>query len=153
MCHIQFVAVLLGISFAIPGPQLLEQLQKTKPIGGDDHPNRLELEAQRALIQHAIDNRVNRRLSDDLEDRWGQLVNREDSSSCGSDSSCRPSFGPNFLTILDLTLSSSVAGRLVTLVESVDRYLADVIATHSDCAHVSDSLRLSSDQIRSFLAL
>jgi hypothetical protein len=42
----------------------------------------------------------------------GQLVNREDSISCGSDLRCRSSFGPNFFTILDLPPKNSFLLRL-----------------------------------------
>jgi hypothetical protein len=54
------------VTFAMPAPEFLKQLEKTKHTGGADHPNRLELEAQRALIRHAIENKLNRRLNDDL---------------------------------------------------------------------------------------
>jgi len=49
--------------------QLLAALEKTTPIGDSRHPNRLELETQRALLRHAIRHRAVFRLNDD---HWGR---------------------------------------------------------------------------------
>lgn len=48
---------------------LLKLLDETRHIGDSSHPNRLELEAQRSLLRHAIRNRVKIRLQDD---HWGR---------------------------------------------------------------------------------
>ncbi len=49
-------------------PDLLQELEKTRGIGDSTHANRFELEAQRALVRHALRYRINFRLNDD---HWG----------------------------------------------------------------------------------
>jgi hypothetical protein len=44
---------------------LLKQLEATRHFGDSTHPNRLELDAQKALLRHAIRHLVNFRLNDD----------------------------------------------------------------------------------------
>ena len=54
---------------------LLEALARTKPVGDASHPNHQELEAQRALLRHAIVNRPrNFRLHDDHWHRTGSAL-------------------------------------------------------------------------------
>lgn len=48
--------------------QLLAALENTRHFGDSKHPNRLELEAQRALLRHSIRHRAEFRLNDD---HWG----------------------------------------------------------------------------------
>ena len=71
-------------SMVEPGPlvsataqHLLEALAKTKPVGDASHPNHQELEAQRALLRHAITKRPrNFRLHDDHWHRTGHALLR-----------------------------------------------------------------------------
>jgi hypothetical protein len=49
--------------------QLLAALEDTRHFGDSKHPNRLELETQRALLRHAIRFRAEFRLNDD---HWGR---------------------------------------------------------------------------------
>ena len=59
------------IAFAIPAPAFQKKLKKTKPTGGTKHPNHLELQAQRALVAHALHHKINFVINDDL---WGRTT-------------------------------------------------------------------------------
>ncbi len=72
-----------GITFAIPAEPLLAALETTKGIGGPGHPNAVELEAQRALIRHALSVPVNRKLNDDHWGRTSEVAGRLFESGIG----------------------------------------------------------------------
>jgi hypothetical protein len=55
--------------FIVSAQKLLAVLEETRHIGDSVHPNRLELEAQRALLRHAIRHRAKFHLRDD---HWGR---------------------------------------------------------------------------------
>ncbi|WP_037200969.1 hypothetical protein [Rhodopirellula baltica] len=59
------------IGFAMPAPAFQKTLKKTKPTGGTKHPNYLELEAQKALVAHALHHKINFVIHDDL---WGRTT-------------------------------------------------------------------------------
>ncbi len=48
---------------------LLPILEETRHIGDSNHPNKFEMEAQRALVKHVIRHNVNFRLNND---HWGR---------------------------------------------------------------------------------
>lgn len=56
-------------TFRIPPQELLTELENTRWIGDSSHPNKFELEAQRALLRHAIRHHLDWRLNDD---HWGR---------------------------------------------------------------------------------
>jgi hypothetical protein len=60
--------------FSASAQDLLEGLEATRSIGGATHPNKLELEAQRALVRHAIRNHVPFKLHDDHWGRTGYVL-------------------------------------------------------------------------------
>ena len=61
--------------FHIPALALLQGLEKTSHVGGSEHPNRYELEAQRALVRHVAEvPRTSIRLHDDNWQRTGFVV-------------------------------------------------------------------------------
>ena len=55
--------------FSALAGELLEGLEAARPVGGATHPNALELEAQRALVRHAIHHGTRFKLQDD---HWGR---------------------------------------------------------------------------------
>ena len=55
--------------FRLLAQDLLSALETTPHVGDLSHPNRYELEAQRALLRHAIMHHVDWRLNDD---HWGK---------------------------------------------------------------------------------
>lgn len=57
------------VLFLATAQDLLRVLEETRHIGDSSHPNRLELEAQRAILAHAIRHHVEFRLHDD---HWGK---------------------------------------------------------------------------------
>jgi hypothetical protein len=65
-----------SITFAIPAAHFLAALEGAKGIGGPNHPNAVELEAQRALIRHAISILINRKLNDDLWQTTSEVAAR-----------------------------------------------------------------------------
>ena len=54
-----------ALEVILPANVLLEKLATTRHIGDSEHANRYELEAQRALVRHAIRYRVSWTLRDD----------------------------------------------------------------------------------------
>ena len=58
-----------SITVVTTAQKLLKVLDETRHIGDSKHPNKFELEAQRALLRHAIRNRAEFRLNDD---HWGR---------------------------------------------------------------------------------
>lgn len=44
---------------------LLKELESMGPVGGEEHANHFEMEAQRALLRHSLQYRVSFRLNDD----------------------------------------------------------------------------------------
>jgi hypothetical protein len=66
-----FVSSSLGtdVLFITCAQDLLTILEGTRHIGDSSHPNKVELDAQRALLRHAIRHRVDFHLHDD---HWGR---------------------------------------------------------------------------------
>ncbi len=60
--------------FFTTAQDLLRGLEGARHIGDSSHPNKFELEAQRALLRHAIRNRVEFRLHDDHWGRTGYVL-------------------------------------------------------------------------------
>lgn len=60
--------------FFAAAQDLLQELEKARHIGDSMHENKFELEAQRALLRHAIRYRVNFRLNDNHWSRTGYVL-------------------------------------------------------------------------------
>jgi hypothetical protein len=60
--------------FFTTAQELLQALEGARHVGDSEHPNKLELEAQRSLLRHAIRNRVKFRLHDDQWGRTGYVL-------------------------------------------------------------------------------
>lgn len=58
-----------ALELNLPAGVLLEKLNSIPHVGGAEHANRYELEAQRALIRHALQHRLPWTLRDD---HWGR---------------------------------------------------------------------------------
>lgn len=67
-CEIEASGGSRMVFFAI-AQELLRRLEGVRHVGDDSHPNKIELEAQRALLRHAIRYHVKIRLNDD---HWAQ---------------------------------------------------------------------------------
>ena len=65
-----------GVTFALPADKFLAALEAASGMGGPTHPNKAELEAQRALIRHAISIPLNRKLHDDLWNTTSEVAAR-----------------------------------------------------------------------------
>ena len=61
-------------TFVLECQELLNLLETTRHMGDSSHPNRIELEAQRALLRHAIRHKIDWRLNDDHWGRTGYAI-------------------------------------------------------------------------------
>jgi hypothetical protein len=60
--------------FYLSAQDFLRELENSRHIGDSEHANRYELDAQKALLRHAIRYRVSMRLHDDHWGRTGWLL-------------------------------------------------------------------------------
>lgn len=62
--------------FRLNPEDLLSELESTRHIGNSSHPNKFELEAQKALLRHAIRHRLDWKINDDHWGRTGYAILR-----------------------------------------------------------------------------